>query len=81
MITRMRQLEMKRKKQIMTSIQKNVSRAKSTGDDKRLGMVASRKKASDDHNPAAKKRHTHALTEIGPDGNGETRRRKKIPDE
>lgn len=33
----------------MTSIQKNVSQAKSTGDDKRLGMVASRKKVSIAH--------------------------------
>ncbi|KAJ3574218.1 hypothetical protein NP233_g1914 [Leucocoprinus birnbaumii] len=42
--TRLKELEMKRKKQIMSSIQKNVAQAKSTGDDKRLGMVASRKK-------------------------------------
>ena len=37
-------LEEKRRKQIMTSIQKNVQQAKSTGDDKRYGQVASRKK-------------------------------------
>lgn len=39
-------LEEKRRKQIMTSIQKNVQQAKSTGDDKRYGQVASRKKVS-----------------------------------
>lgn len=42
--TRLKELEMKRKKKIMSSIQKNVAQAKSTGDDKRLGQVASRKK-------------------------------------
>ncbi|PPQ89417.1 hypothetical protein CVT25_002183 [Psilocybe cyanescens] len=35
-----------RRKQIMDSIQKNVQQAKSTGDDKRYGQVASRKKVS-----------------------------------
>lgn len=39
-------METKRKKEIMASIQRNVAAAKSTGDDKRLGMVASRKKVS-----------------------------------
>ena len=39
-----KKLEEKRRKQIMTSIQKNVQQAKSTGDDKRYGQVASRKK-------------------------------------
>uniref|UniRef100_A0A8H8CEF3 ABC transporter domain-containing protein n=2 Tax=Psilocybe cubensis TaxID=181762 RepID=A0A8H8CEF3_PSICU len=42
--TRLKELEMKRRKQIMDSIQKNVQQAKSTGDDKRYGQVASRKK-------------------------------------
>ncbi|KXN86035.1 ABC transporter F family member 3 [Leucoagaricus sp. SymC.cos] len=42
--TRLKELEMKRKQKIVSSIQKNVAQAKSTGDDKRLGMVASRKK-------------------------------------
>ncbi|EKM81393.1 hypothetical protein AGABI1DRAFT_72319 [Agaricus bisporus var. burnettii JB137-S8] len=36
----------RRKARMKEVIQKNVSRAKSTGDDKRLGMVASRKKAN-----------------------------------
>ncbi|TFK20041.1 P-loop containing nucleoside triphosphate hydrolase protein [Coprinopsis marcescibilis] len=44
---RLKELEAKRKKQIMASIQKNIQQAKATGDDKRLGMVASRKKALD----------------------------------
>ena len=39
-----KKLEEKRRKQIMTSIQKNVQQAKATGDDKRYGQVASRKK-------------------------------------
>ena len=36
-------LEVKRRKQIMMSIQKNLQQAKATGDDKRYGQVASRK--------------------------------------
>jgi hypothetical protein len=38
------QLDDKRRKHILSSIQKNVQQAKSSGDDKRLGLVASRKK-------------------------------------
>lgn len=34
----------RRRKHIQASIQKNLQQAKATGDDKRLGMVASRKK-------------------------------------
>jgi ATP-binding cassette, subfamily F, member 3 len=37
-------LEDKKKKHIAATIQKNVQQARATGDDKRLGMVASRKK-------------------------------------
>ena len=33
----------------MTSIQKNVQQAKATGDDKRYGQVASRKKVRTNH--------------------------------
>ena len=44
-------LEAKRRKQIMTSIQKNVQQAKATGDDKRYGQVASRKKVRQFHVP------------------------------
>ena len=39
-----KKLEEKRRKQIMTNIQKNVQQVKATGDDKRYGQVASRKK-------------------------------------
>ncbi|KAF9480371.1 P-loop containing nucleoside triphosphate hydrolase protein, partial [Pholiota conissans] len=42
--TRLKELETKRRAQINASIQRNVQHAKSTGDDKRLGQVASRKK-------------------------------------
>ncbi|KAF8199020.1 P-loop containing nucleoside triphosphate hydrolase protein [Pholiota molesta] len=42
--TRLKDLEQKRRAQINASIQKNVQRARTTGDDKRLGLVASRKK-------------------------------------
>ena len=38
------QLDAKRRKHILSSIQKSVQQAKSSGDDKRLGLVASRKK-------------------------------------
>ncbi|KAF5354992.1 hypothetical protein D9756_005609 [Leucocoprinus leucothites] len=40
--TRLKELEMKRKKKIMNSIQKNVAQAKSTGNDKRLGHQGKR---------------------------------------
>ncbi|TEB19224.1 P-loop containing nucleoside triphosphate hydrolase protein [Coprinellus micaceus] len=42
-----RKRKMRLKEKIVASIQKNIQQAKSTGDDKRLGMVASRKKALD----------------------------------
>ncbi|CAM0141059.1 hypothetical protein VKS41_002323 [Umbelopsis sp. WA50703] len=41
---RMKELVDKRKKQMMASIQKNAQQAKATGDDKRHGLIASRKK-------------------------------------
>ncbi|KAH6908912.1 P-loop containing nucleoside triphosphate hydrolase protein [Coprinopsis sp. MPI-PUGE-AT-0042] len=44
---RLKELEEKKKKHIAATIQKNVQQARATGDDKRLGMVASRKKALD----------------------------------
>ena len=47
--TYFQKLEEKRRKQIMTSIQKNVQQAKATGDDKRYGQVASRKKVRTIH--------------------------------
>ncbi|KAF9045124.1 P-loop containing nucleoside triphosphate hydrolase protein [Panaeolus papilionaceus] len=42
--TRLKELEDKRRKQIAASMQRNVQHAKSSGDDKRLGQVASRRK-------------------------------------
>lgn len=39
-------LELKRRKEINASIQRNIQHAKSSGDDKRLGQVASRKKVN-----------------------------------
>ena len=45
--TRMKELDMKRREKIQASIQKSVQAAKSTGDDKRLGLVASRRKQLD----------------------------------
>ncbi|EFI26724.1 hypothetical protein CC1G_15647 [Coprinopsis cinerea okayama7 len=44
---RLKELDDKRRKQIQSVIQRNIQQAKATGDDKRLGMVASRKKALD----------------------------------
>ncbi|KAJ2964613.1 hypothetical protein NQZ79_g477 [Umbelopsis isabellina] len=44
---RMKELVDKRRKQMMASIQKNAQQAKSTGDDKRHGLIASRKKKLD----------------------------------
>ncbi|KAF8160021.1 P-loop containing nucleoside triphosphate hydrolase protein [Crassisporium funariophilum] len=45
--TRLKELDDKRRQQIMSSMQKSVQQAKSTGDEKRLGQVASRKKKLD----------------------------------
>ncbi|PPQ96874.1 hypothetical protein CVT26_006061 [Gymnopilus dilepis] len=42
--TRLKELEQKRRKRIMDSIQKSLQIAKSTGDDKRHGLVTSRKR-------------------------------------
>ncbi|KAI9289469.1 P-loop containing nucleoside triphosphate hydrolase protein [Umbelopsis sp. AD052] len=41
---RLKDLSEKRRKQMMASIQKNAQQAKATGDDKRHGLIASRKK-------------------------------------
>ncbi|KAF6746341.1 P-loop containing nucleoside triphosphate hydrolase protein [Ephemerocybe angulata] len=44
---RLKELDDKRRKTIIGSMQKNVQMARKSGDDKRLGMVASRRKALD----------------------------------